>query len=87
MFSPVPVPSQISVLLALIAGLFDTVPLEQMKDAEHALREAAKEIPADLCQRLDTADKMSDEDRKTIIELARKSLVHFQPKKATEEAT
>jgi F-type H+-transporting ATPase subunit alpha len=85
-FSPVPVPSQIAVLLALTAGLFDSVPLEQMADAEHAMREAAKEIPTGVCQRLDIADKLSDEDRETIIQLARQSLAPFQPKEAKEES-
>ena len=79
-FTPVSVPAQIAVLLALIAELFDRVPLDQMTDAEHALREAASDIPAEVRKRLDTADKLSDEDRKTIIDIARKSLARFQPK-------
>jgi F-type H+-transporting ATPase subunit alpha len=74
------VPEQIAVLLALTAELFDHVPLPQMTDAEHALRKAAADIPAEVRQRLDTADKLSDEDRKTIVEIARKSLAGFQPK-------
>jgi F-type H+-transporting ATPase subunit alpha len=79
-FSPVSVPGQIAVLLALSAGLFDCVPLDQMTEAEHALCEAAADIPVEVRQRLDTADKLSDEDRKAIIETARKSLARFQPK-------
>jgi len=78
-FAPVSVPAQIAVLLALTAGLFDHVPLDQMTDAEHALREAAADIPAEVRERLDTADKLSDEDRKTIIEIARKALEEFSP--------
>ena len=79
-FAPVSVPAQIAVLLALTAELFDRVPLDQMTDAEHAVREAAANIPAEVCARLDTADKLSDEDRETIIEIARKALARFQPK-------
>jgi F-type H+-transporting ATPase subunit alpha len=79
-FAPVSVPAQIAVLLALTAELFDRVPLDQMTDAEHALREAAADIPTEVSERLDTAEKLSDEDRKTIIEIARKSLARFQPK-------
>ncbi len=85
-FSPLPVSSQIAVLLALIAGLFDTVPLVQMKAAEHAVCEAAKEIPTGVLQRLDRADNLCEEDRETIIQLACQSLVHFQHKEATEES-
>ena len=78
-FSPVSVPAQIAVLLALTADLFDTVPLDQMTDAEHAVRDAATSIPAEVCARFETAEKLSDEDRKTIIEIARKALAPFQP--------
>ena len=79
-FSPVSVSAQIAVLVALSAGLFDLVALDQMTDAEHVLHEAAAHIPAEVCERLDTADKLSDEDRATITDIARKSLERFQPK-------
>ena len=55
-----------------------------MTDAEHALREAAADIPAEVRERLDTAEKLSDEDRETIIQIARKSLARFQPKPEPE---
>jgi F-type H+-transporting ATPase subunit alpha len=84
-FDPVPVPAQIAVLLALSAALFDRVPLDQMTDAEHALREAAADIPAEVRERLDTGKKLSDEDRETIIQIARKSLARFHPKPEPEE--
>jgi len=84
-FAPVSVPAQIAVLLALTAGLFDHVPLDQMTDAEHALREAPAKIPAEVRERLDTADKLSDEDRETIIQIARQTLARFQPKPEPEE--
>ena len=79
-FAPVSVPAQIAVLLALTAELFDRVPLDQMADAERALHEATTDIPAEVRERLDTADKLSDEDRETIVQIARKSLARFQPK-------
>jgi F-type H+-transporting ATPase subunit alpha len=79
-FAPVSVPAQIAVLLALAAGLFDSVPLEKMKAAEQALLKAEMDIPADVRERLDTADKLSDEDRKAIVEIARKALEGFSPK-------
>jgi F-type H+/Na+-transporting ATPase subunit alpha len=78
-FSPVSVPAQIAVLLALTAELFDQVPLDRMPEAEKALRAAAAEIPAKVCERLDTAEKLSDEDHETIIQIARQSLARFQP--------
>jgi F-type H+-transporting ATPase subunit gamma len=65
-FAPVSVPAQIAVLLALTAELFDAVPLDQMTDAEHAVREAAAGIPAKVRERLDTAEELSDEDRERL---------------------
>ncbi|HEX7972159.1 MAG TPA: alternate F1F0 ATPase, F1 subunit alpha [Thiobacillus sp.] len=78
-FEPVSVAAQIAVLLALTAKLFDGVPLERMTEAEHALREAATAIPADVHARFDSAENLSDEDRATIIEIARTTLARFQP--------
>ena len=51
-----------------------------MTDADRAVRDAAAQIPAEVCARFETADKLSDEDRKTTIEIARKALACFQPK-------
>ena len=84
-FAPLPVPAQIAVLLALTAELFDDVPLDQMRDAEQAVRKAAAEIPAEVRERLDTADKLSDEDREAIIEIARQALAAFLPKPESED--
>jgi F-type H+-transporting ATPase subunit alpha len=79
-FSPVSVPAQITVLLALGAELFDPIPIERMIDAERAVREAATKVTPEMSARFDTAAKLDDEDRKTIIEIARLALVPFQPK-------
>ena len=82
--APVSVPEQIAVLLALTAELFDHVQLDQMADAELALHKAAKDIPADVRERLNTAEKLSDEDREKIIQIARNALAPFQPKSEAE---
>ena len=76
---PMSVPAKIAVLLALTARLFDRVPLDQMTDAEQTAVEAAASTPAEVCARLETADKLSDEDRETIFEIARKAFSGFSP--------
>jgi F-type H+-transporting ATPase subunit alpha len=78
-FSPVSVPAQIALLLALGARLFDPVPLNLMIEAEKAVQLAATNLSAEVCARLETAAKLSNEDRKFIIEVARKSLIPFVP--------
>ena len=84
--SPLSVPAQIAVLLALTAKLFDGVALDQMTDARHAVQKAEENVPADVSARLETADELSDEDRKTITDIARQALADFQPKPATAKA-
>jgi F-type H+-transporting ATPase subunit alpha len=78
--APLSMLEQIAVLTALTAGLFDSVPLEKIPDAEKALRLAVREIPADLAGRFASAEKPSDSDRKAIIEIATRTLRAFQPK-------
>ena len=47
-FAPVSVVEQITVLLALTEGLFDSVPLDQMREAERALCAASTQIASDV---------------------------------------
>jgi F-type H+-transporting ATPase subunit alpha len=77
--SPISVAGQIALLLALTAGLFDRVALDRMTDAGLAVRKAAANIPAGICARLESIEKLNDEDRKAIIEIARQALGLFQP--------
>ena len=78
--APLTVPAQITILVALTAKLFDSVPVDQMPDAGHAVREAAPKISEEIRTRFETADKLSDDDRKAILEIARQALAPFQPK-------
>jgi F-type H+-transporting ATPase subunit alpha len=79
-FAPVSVPAQIAVLLALTAGLFDPVPLAQMADAEHAVREGPTHLPPEVSARLATTAPLSAEDREAMVESSRQALARFQPK-------
>src|SRR5208283_3830458 len=76
---PVSMIEQITVLLALTANLFDAVPIEKVEGAEQALQKATADIPADVLGRLTSADKLSDGDRKAILEIAKLALAPFQP--------
>ena len=84
--APVAVPAQIAVLLALTAQLFDPVPIDRMTEAEHAVQKVAATIPAQVIERLATADKLSNEDRETITQVARQALHAFVPKAGSRAA-
>jgi F-type H+-transporting ATPase subunit alpha len=79
-FAPVSVPGQIAVLLALTAKLFDGIPIDRIMEAEHAVQEAAANIPAELAARFNSASALSDEDRATIVRAASDALLRFLPK-------
>lgn len=86
-FTPMSVPAQITLLLALTDKLFDPVPLAQMTEAEQALHKASLDIPFDLCKRLEGIDKLKAEDREAIIRIARQALACFQPTPELKEKT
>jgi F-type H+-transporting ATPase subunit alpha len=79
-FAPVSVPAQIAILLALTGPLFEPVSLQQMTDAEQAVRDGAANNPADVRARFVTAADVIDDDRLTFMEIARASLARFQPR-------
>jgi F-type H+/Na+-transporting ATPase subunit alpha len=84
-FTPVSVAAQISVLLALHEKLFDTVPIEQMKTAEHALQQAAQRMPSELLERLISAGSFAPADREAMIEIARQALSKFRIRDSASE--
>jgi F-type H+-transporting ATPase subunit alpha len=71
----------------LTAGLFDTLPLDKVNDAEQALQKATSDIPAEVAERLTSADKFSDDDRKAILEIAKRALAPLQPAPGAKPAT
>jgi F-type H+-transporting ATPase subunit alpha len=67
----------LAVLLALAAGLFDSIPLDKVSDAEHALRQATTSLAAEVVDRLTSASNLSDIDRKAVLDIATISLAPF----------
>ena len=81
---PASVSEQIVILVALTGGLLDSVPIGKVRDAEQALRKAAADIPAEIRQRFSSNDKLSDEDRKAILQVVGKAIAPFQPEPVPE---
>jgi len=82
---PMSVPEQIVILLALTSGLFDTIPVAKMKEAEHAIQEMDAELPAELLKRLFSDKELSSSDRDTILKMAENILEPFQEKPETDQ--
>jgi F-type H+-transporting ATPase subunit alpha len=73
-FAPVSVPAQIAVLLALTAGSSTRAARADAETPSTPCARRRRTFPADVCERFETADKLSADDRKAILEIARKSL-------------
>lgn len=75
--SPVSVPAQIAILLALNAALFDSIALERMAAAQQAVEDAANALPEDVGERLAHTGKLTDADREQVTAAARQALAPF----------
>lgn len=75
--SPVSVTEQILLLLSVKAGLFDSIPLHTMPEAEQHLLTAVKEIPPLIQDKIETAEGISDSDSQTILKVATEALAEF----------
>lgn len=73
-YSPMPVPDQIAVLVAVNEGLFDDLPLGRIGDAEEKVRKAVKNHLPELCEKIEKGEKIGAEDISAIRDVARKSL-------------
>ena len=74
---PASVPEQIVILMALTGGLLDRLPLDKVPEAERALRKSAADIPAEIRQRFNSNDKMSDSDHKAILQIVDRVIAPF----------
>jgi len=76
-YRPLPAAEQIAVLLAVTEGAFDTVPLERMSEAENRVREAVGARCAALKQRITAGIDLNEEDRATLLTVARAALTNL----------
>jgi F-type H+-transporting ATPase subunit alpha len=75
--SPVSVVEQILLLLAVKAGLFDSIPLHAMPDAEQCLLQAVDKIPQEIREKIETVDGISDSENLAILKTAKEALAGF----------
>jgi F-type H+/Na+-transporting ATPase subunit alpha len=69
-YQPIPVPEQIAVLLAVTEGLFDPLPVEDIRAAELAIREAVTRDLPGVCRRIEGGERLSNEDRAQLVKVA-----------------
>jgi F-type H+-transporting ATPase subunit alpha len=71
---PVPAAEQVATLLAVGAGVFDSVPLEQVAAAEQQLRAAVRDALPDTCRAIHSGQALTEPDRARILTAAREAL-------------
>lgn len=67
---PIPAVEQIGILLAVNAGLLDPVPLEEISQAEQAIRRALRGLSPTLTARIETGIPFTEEDRREVLSAA-----------------
>jgi F-type H+-transporting ATPase subunit alpha len=73
-YQPLSVSEQISVLIAVNADLFDEMGIDEIAGAEKKVRTAVKKQLADICDKIESGKKLSDDDQYNIITTARGAL-------------
>ena len=73
-YNPLPPAEQIAVLLAVTAGVFDDLPLDEIAKAEGAVRRAIRAELPELCRRIEAGQQITEEDRETLLNAARRAL-------------
>ncbi len=68
------VSEQIAILLAVTERVFDDLPLSEISEAEHAICQTLSEKLPEVCHRIEAGKILTDEDRKALVVLARRTI-------------
>jgi len=72
-FAPLSVPAQIASMLAVTEGLFDDLPVEDVRGAERHVAEAATQV-REFVQAVESGERLSDALREQVLDAMRDSL-------------
>ncbi|MFW6160368.1 MAG: alternate F1F0 ATPase, F1 subunit alpha [Acidobacteriota bacterium] len=70
-YSPLSVMEQTAVLLAVVEGVFDELPVSKIEEAKKKIHKQAKEKFQDISEKLLKGEKIKEEDRNRLLEAAR----------------
>jgi len=77
-YEPVQAPEQIAILLALIAGILEEIPLEEIASLKRSMRIAFPERLPELHKRVQSAEKLTADDREQLLDMARSILKNHE---------
>ncbi|MEE4165783.1 MAG: F0F1 ATP synthase subunit alpha, partial [Desulfocapsaceae bacterium] len=73
-YSPLSASRQIASLLAVNEGVFDSIPVSSVRDAEKTIVESFDKKLGDISSRIEEGKDLKDEDRRAILSVARQAL-------------
>lgn len=73
---PVAVPEQLLVLLALINGVFDAIPLNKVTKAEALIQKKAPQIPDEVLERIFASEPLNKDDEAILVALAKEAITN-----------
>ena len=73
-YEPKPVAEQIAVLVAVTKGIFDTLTPDQITLAEQSICQAVTEQLPEVCRRIQSGEKLSNDDLETLVQTAQKAV-------------
>ncbi|HLB71148.1 MAG TPA: alternate F1F0 ATPase, F1 subunit alpha [Candidatus Methanoperedens sp.] len=73
-YEPAPVPEQIAVLVAVTDGILDDIPRDEVANAKNIIQKAVLEKLPDLYLRIMSGEKLSSDDRRSLLDMARDAL-------------
>jgi len=84
-YSPMPVPEQIAVLLAVTENALDEVSLEKIDEVTTEIRRRATEELPELCEAIEGGEKLEEEDIRSLAEIATEAAnLHHREEKEVE---
>ncbi len=78
-YEPMPVAEQIAVLLAVTSGVFDDLAIENIATAQKAVAQAVTEKLPQVCQSIQSGEKLSEADFTAIVNVAKNAIVNITP--------
>ena len=79
------VPEQIIILLALSEGLFDNISDDKMQEAKQIICKSVADISSNIIKLFYSNAKLTDDERKIIIQIASKALTQLQSPPSSEQ--
>lgn len=74
---PVSVPEQLLVLMALIHGVFDAVPLNKITKAELLIKRKSSQLPDAVLRRIFASEPLNKEDEAIIVSMAKEAIANI----------